>query len=68
MGPNQWLAMLAFAFVLGTVTSDLGVFHRELREVSVGEALIWTAGCISLSLVFNLGVYFWFGCKRTIVL
>jgi tellurite resistance protein TerC len=55
-------------FVLGAVTSDLGVFLRELCEVSVGEALIWTAGCISLSLVFNLGVYFWFGCKRTIVL
>jgi hypothetical protein len=33
---------MAFAFVLGMVVLALGVFHREMREVSVGEALSWT--------------------------
>lgn len=42
---------------------DLGVFHRKAHEVRVREALIWTGVWISLSLLFNLGVYLGFGAK-----
>jgi len=42
-----------FAFVLGALALDLGLFHRKSHEVRVREALFWTliwAGC---ALVFG---------------
>ncbi|MEW6775798.1 MAG: TerC family protein [Bdellovibrionota bacterium] len=54
------------AFVLAMLALDLGVFHRKAHEVSVREALLWTAIWISLALLFNLGVYYWFGSERAL--
>jgi tellurite resistance protein TerC len=48
-------------FVLAMLALDLGVFHRKSHEVSVKEALIWTAVWITISMIFNLFVYFYFG-------
>lgn len=45
---------------------DLGVFHRRAHAVSVREALVWTFVWIFLSLLFNVGVYFWFGPDRAL--
>jgi tellurite resistance protein TerC len=39
------------------------VFHRA-HEVGVREALLWTAVWIALALLFNAGVYVWFGPER----
>src|SRR5918996_6444180 len=46
-------------FVVGMLTLDLGVFHRRAHEVRIREALVWSAFWIALSLLFNLGIYFW---------
>jgi tellurite resistance protein TerC len=62
--PALWVGFTAF--VLAMLALDLGVFHRKAHEVRVREALIWTAAWVSLSLVFNLGVYFWFGSERAL--
>jgi len=48
-------------FVLIMLALDLGVFHRHARVVDVKEALRWSAMWIALALLFNLGVYFWYG-------
>jgi len=40
---------------------DLGVFHRQARVVDVKEALRWSAMWIALALLFNIGVYLWYG-------
>jgi tellurite resistance protein TerC len=45
---------------------DLGVFHRKQHVVSVREALVWTSVWISLAMLFNVGVYFWFGPERAL--
>src|SRR5687767_13877367 len=45
---------------------DLGVFHRKAREVGIREALSWTGVWIALALLFNLGVYLWFGSERAL--
>jgi len=47
--------------VLFLLALDLGVFHREDHTISVKEALTWSGIWISLSLLFNLGIYFVFG-------
>jgi TerC family integral membrane protein len=48
-------------FVLTMLALDLGVFHRQARVVHVKEALRWSAIWIALALLFNLGVYLWYG-------
>ena len=62
--PVLWIGFTLF--VLAMLAIDLGVFHRRAHEVSVREALLWTVVWISLALLFNVGVYFWFGSERAL--
>lgn len=50
-------------FVLAMLALDLGVFHRKAHEVPLKEALVWSVVWITLALVFNVGVYYWFGTE-----
>jgi tellurite resistance protein TerC len=45
---------------------DLGVFHRQAHAVSIKEAGAWSAVWVALALVFNAGVYAWFGPERAL--
>ena len=55
---EYWWFYLGFtAFVLALLALDLGVFHRKVHEVSVREAMRWSAVWISLALVFNVLFY-----------
>jgi tellurite resistance protein TerC len=60
--PALWGGFLVF--VAAMLALDLGVFHRKAHEVHAREALAWSVFWISLALVFNAGVYFWFGPQR----
>lgn len=62
--PALWIGFTLF--VLGMLALDLGVFHRKAHVVHVREALIWTGVWITLALLFNLGVYVWFGAERAL--
>jgi len=53
-------------FVLTMLALDLGVFHRQARVVNVKEALRWSAIWIALALLFNLGVYLWYGTSAAL--
>ena len=58
---SHWVAFnLLVIFLLAL---DLGVMNRKDHVIKVKEALVWTAFWVSLSLVFNLGVYYWFGSR-----
>jgi len=58
----EMLPWIAFSLlVLAMLTLDLGVFHRRAHEVSIKEALGWSAMWIALALLFNLVIYFWRG-------
>ncbi len=54
-----WAAFVLF--ITAIVAIDLGLFHKESREVGMKEALGWCAVWISLALCFNLIIYFWQG-------
>ena len=56
-----WVGFTAIVLVL--LILDLGVFHREAREVSRKEAGIWSLVWIGLSLVFNAGIYYTSGSE-----
>ena len=54
-----WLWIGFNIFVLAMLALDLGVFHRKSHAVSGREALTWSLVWISLSLVFNAVIYFY---------
>ena len=62
--PPLWAGFIAF--VLAMLAIDLGVFHKNAHEVSLKEAGIWSAVWIALAVVFNVGVYQWFGPERAL--
>jgi tellurite resistance protein TerC len=62
--PALWIGFTLF--VIAMLAIDLGVFHRRAHEVRVREALVWTGVWVGLALVFNLGVYLWFGSERAL--
>jgi len=48
-------------FVLLMLALDLGVFHRNSHEVKFKEAITWSAVWIILALIFNAGIWYYFG-------
>lgn len=59
MEGSIWLWVIFNLFVLGMLALDLGVFHRKSHAVSGKEALMWSVIWISLALIFNAGIYFY---------
>lgn len=59
-----WAGFIAFVILLLAI--DLGVFHRKSHEVKIKEALIWSALWISLSLIFNYGIYVFMGKEKAL--
>jgi tellurite resistance protein TerC len=53
-----WLWIGFNLFVLGLLALDLGVFHQKAHRVSIREATIWSIVWVTLSMLFNLGLYF----------
>lgn len=53
-------------FVLTMLALDLGVFHRKSHTVGVKEALIWTGVWITLAMLFNLFIYYYFDKDKAI--
>jgi tellurite resistance protein TerC len=45
---------------------DLGVFHRKSHEVTVKEALTWTSIWITLAMLFNLFVFYYFDKEKAV--
>jgi tellurite resistance protein TerC len=62
--PVTWAGFTLFVLVM--LALDLGVFHRRAHTVHVREALVWTTVWITLAMLFNLGVYLWFGPDRAL--
>jgi tellurite resistance protein TerC len=59
---DETLLFVVFnAFVIGLLALDLGVFHRDAHAVSIREAATWSIVWVTLSLVFNAGVFHFMG-------
>jgi tellurite resistance protein TerC len=57
-----WLGFSVFVAIM--LVLDLFVFHKKSHEVKIKEAIIWSLVWISLALIFNYGVYLWFGQEK----
>lgn len=60
--PLTWVMFTLLVVVL--LVLDLGVFHRQAHAVSLREAALMSAFWIALALVFNAGVFIWYGPQR----
>lgn len=57
---DYWWFYLGFtAFIIVLLAVDLGVFHRKSHTITIKEAGRWSVVWISLSLLFNVGFYFY---------
>ena len=56
-----WLAFMGVVAVL--LVLDLGVLHKEEREIGVRESLLLSAGYISIALLFGVWVWWYMGAQ-----
>ena len=56
ISPIHWAGFIVA--ILFFLALDLGVFHRENRSQTTGEALLWSLVWIGTGLLFNCFVYF----------
>ena len=64
MTESIWLWVGFNVFVLAMLALDLGVFHRKAHVVSLRESFVWTGIWIALALVFNAGIWHYFGSQK----
>lgn len=57
--PGLWFGFIAFVLLM--LALDLGVFNRKDHVVGFKEAALWSCVWISLSLIFNAGLFWKFG-------
>ena len=56
MNPIFWIGLLVVLVCM--LVLDLGVFHRQARAQTIGEALAWSILWIATALCFNAFIYF----------
>lgn len=57
LGMPAWIWFLFIAVVLGLLAFDLGVMHRDAKEIGVRESLNMSALYIGLGLAWAIAVY-----------
>lgn len=62
----SWMWTAFFAFIALMLWLDLGVFNKKSHSISIRESLMWTGIWISLALLFNVGIFFYFGKEKAL--
>jgi tellurite resistance protein TerC len=63
LGKPAWMWLAFMAIVVTLLVLDLGVLHREQREIEVRESLVLSAGYIGLGLAFGAWVWWYLGAQ-----
>lgn len=61
MGKPAWIWAVFIGIVIALLVFDLGVLHREQREIGVRESLLLSAGYITAGLLFGTWVWWYLG-------
>ncbi|MCU0985448.1 MAG: TerC family protein [Acetobacteraceae bacterium] len=61
LGQPGWMWLAFIGIVIALLVLDLGVLHRESREIEVRESLILSAGYIGIGLAFGGWVWWYMG-------
>ena len=60
---SLWPWIVFIVFVLALLALDLGVFNRRPHAIKFREAAAWSAFWVTLSLAFNVGIYWRSGAE-----
>ena len=66
MTEQIWLWIGFNVFVLAMLALDLGVFHRKAHVVSFKESIAWTVVWVALALLFNAGIWHFYGSQKAL--
>ena len=61
LGKPAWMWLAFMGIVVALLTLDLGVLHKNNREIETRESLLLSAGYISLGLLFGAWVWWYLG-------
>ena len=63
MGKPAWVWLAFVGIVVALLAFDLGVLHKDDREIGVRESLLLSAGYIGVALVFGAWVWWYLGAQ-----
>jgi tellurite resistance protein TerC len=63
LGKPAWMWLAFMAIVITLLVLDLGVLHKEHREIEVKESLVLSTGYIGLGLAFGAWVWWYLGAQ-----
>ncbi len=63
LGKPAWMWLAFMGIVLTLLVLDLGVLHKDQREIEVRESLVLSAGYIGLALAFGAWVWWYLGSQ-----
>jgi tellurite resistance protein TerC len=63
LGQPAWAWLLFIAIVVALLAFDLGVLHKDEREIGVRESLLLSAGYISVAVVFGAWIWWFLGAQ-----
>ena len=63
LGKPAWVWLTFFGIVVALLAFDLGVLHKDDKEIGVRESLLLSAGYISAALIFGAWVWWYLGAQ-----
>ena len=63
LGKPVWVWLTFVGIVVALLAFDLGVLHKEDKEIGVRESLLLSAGYISAALIFGAWVWWYLGAQ-----
>ena len=63
LGKAVWIWLLFIGVVVTLLAFDLGVLHKDDKEIEVKESLFLSAGYISVALLFGVWVWWYLGAQ-----
>ncbi len=61
LGKPAWMWLAFIAIVIALLVFDLGVLHKDNREIEVRESLVLSAGYIAMGLAFGAWLWWYLG-------
>ena len=63
LGKPAWIWLAFIGIVIALLAFDLGVLHKDSKEIGVKESLLLSAGYISIALLFGAWVWWYLGSQ-----
>lgn len=63
LGTATWIWLLFMAVVVSLLAFDLGVLHKDDKEIGVRESLLLSAGYITVAMMFGTWVWWYLGAE-----